>query len=445
MPFPARLSRHMALYDLPMKMSIFLKHSLLVLSVLVLSLSVVIANSFEESALPLKFSELRSAPRIFEPPDEFKASEEAEKVPEGVHAVCFEGLPYKGQPTRVFGFYGIPKDAGMENKVPGIVLVHGGGGTAFAEWVKLWVDRGYAAIAFDHNGSMPVGSYSKWVPLPKGAGPRMASLSDIGRPLADHWMTHAIADTILAHSLLASFSGVDAERIGITGISWGAIITGNVVSIDTRLKFAALVYGCGFLAENDDDGSRYLAPEKAWKEDVERLTAWGKLWDPKNRLPVADLPILWVNGTNDHAFTMHSWQRSYRLPLGPRWLSLKVRMVHAHGGPGENPREILVFADSVVRNGKPLLTVGAPRREENSLFVEYSPAAMVKEAVLNYTLDGGRWQDRKWEGLPINLPETADGRETAVLKVTLPEGATAWYFNFKDERNLLVSSEHDEL
>jgi hypothetical protein len=34
-------------------------------------------------------------------------------------------------------------------KVPGIVLLHGGGGTAFESWVKLWVDRGYAAIAID--------------------------------------------------------------------------------------------------------------------------------------------------------------------------------------------------------------------------------------------------------------------------------------------------------
>ena len=31
-------------------------------------------------------------------------------------------------------------------KVPGMVLVHGGGGTAFASWVKRWNDRGYAAM-----------------------------------------------------------------------------------------------------------------------------------------------------------------------------------------------------------------------------------------------------------------------------------------------------------
>ena len=37
-------------------------------------------------------------------------------------------------------------------KTPGIVLVHGGGGTAFANWAQLWAKRGYAAIAMDLAG-----------------------------------------------------------------------------------------------------------------------------------------------------------------------------------------------------------------------------------------------------------------------------------------------------
>ena len=38
-----------------------------------------------------------------------------------------------------------------------MVLVHGGGGTAFAEWVKAWTSRGYAAIAMDTCGQIPKG------------------------------------------------------------------------------------------------------------------------------------------------------------------------------------------------------------------------------------------------------------------------------------------------
>jgi hypothetical protein len=88
---------------------------------------------------------LSRAPRIFEAPA-------GVETPEGVHAVCFEGLPWRGNPTRVFAYYGVPANATAANPVPGIVLVHGAGGTAFARWVKTWTDRGYAAIAFDDEG-----------------------------------------------------------------------------------------------------------------------------------------------------------------------------------------------------------------------------------------------------------------------------------------------------
>lgn len=48
---------------------------------------------------------------------------------------------------------------------------------------------------------------------------------------------HATADRILANSLLRSLPEVDADRLGLMGISWG-VITSTVVGIDTRFAFA---------------------------------------------------------------------------------------------------------------------------------------------------------------------------------------------------------------
>src|SRR4051794_2950330 len=48
----------------------------------------------------------------------------------GVKAVFFAGPEYKGKPTRVFAWIGLPEKSNPPKKVPGIVLVHGGGGTA---------------------------------------------------------------------------------------------------------------------------------------------------------------------------------------------------------------------------------------------------------------------------------------------------------------------------
>ena len=46
-------------------------------------------------------------------------------APGDIKAVFYTGLPYKGNPTRVFAWLGIPKLKPGE-KDPGIVLVHGG-------------------------------------------------------------------------------------------------------------------------------------------------------------------------------------------------------------------------------------------------------------------------------------------------------------------------------
>ena len=62
----------------------------------------------------------------------------------GVRGIFYDGLPWKGKPTRVFAWYGSPP-VPKETKLPAMVLVHGGGGTAFADWVRLWTGRGYAA------------------------------------------------------------------------------------------------------------------------------------------------------------------------------------------------------------------------------------------------------------------------------------------------------------
>ncbi|HYR57665.1 MAG TPA: dipeptidyl aminopeptidase, partial [Chthoniobacteraceae bacterium] len=59
---------------------------------------------------------------------------------DGMKAIFFDGLPYHGKPTRVFAWLGIP-NVEPGKKAPGIVLVHGGGGTAFEAWTRLWLDR----------------------------------------------------------------------------------------------------------------------------------------------------------------------------------------------------------------------------------------------------------------------------------------------------------------
>jgi hypothetical protein len=75
-----------------------------------------------------------------------------------IHSLTYAGEKYQGHDTEVFAFYASPitlGEAKAGHEVPRRRLIHGGGGTAFAEWVQFWAKRGYAAIAMDLNGSRP--------------------------------------------------------------------------------------------------------------------------------------------------------------------------------------------------------------------------------------------------------------------------------------------------
>ncbi len=346
----------------------------------------------------------------------------------GLEALFFDGLPWKGKPTRVFAWVGMPKlEPGK--KAPGIVLVHGGGGTAFEAWVRLWTSRGYAAIAMDTCGAVPKGSYGKWERHEAG-GPPGWTIGGVDEPVTDQWPYHALADVILAHSLLRARPEVDAERTGITGISWGGYLTCIASGLDDRFKFAVPVYGCGFLGE-----------DSAWKNELQKLgirgRTWLAMWDPSKYLDKGVMPKLWVTGTNDFAYPMDSLQKSYRLAGGRSTLSIRVRMPHGHGGAGENPAEILAFADSIVRGGKPLAEVTGLTRDGQNVRVEYRTEVPVIKAELLYTTTSGPWTERRWEQAQARV-ESNGRAATAVL----PPGTTTYYMNLQDDRGLIVSTEH---
>ena len=109
------------------------------------------------------------------PPATYPAAEPKAK---DVKSLYYEGLPFQGKPTRVFAYYGVPKLAAGK-RAAAMVLVHGGGGTAFDVWVRLWNSRGYAAIAMDLCGCVPVGTYGHWQRHPAGGPPGWGGFDQI--------------------------------------------------------------------------------------------------------------------------------------------------------------------------------------------------------------------------------------------------------------------------
>ena len=151
------------------------------------------------------------------------------------------------------------------------------------------------------------------------------------------------------------------------------------------------------------------------------------------------MPLLWVNGTNDFAYPMDSWQKSYRLPPGERTLCLRVRMPHGHGAAGENPEEIHVFVNQILRQGPPLATITAQGQSADEAWAAFKSEVPIAKAELTFTRDTGKWQDRKWEQIPAELDPSA-GRVTAKI----PADAKVFYLNLFDDRQCAVSTQHVE-
>jgi dienelactone hydrolase len=363
---------------------------------------------------------------LSDPPKTYPAPEFHEN---GVRALFFDGVPWHGKPTRVFAWYGVPTHS-KSVRLPAVVLVHGGDGTAFADWVRLWNSRGYAAIAIDTCGSVPIpAGNNTWQRSPVGGPPCWEeSFDQIDWPEKDQWPYQAVADIILANSLLRSLPEIDPNRIGITGISWGGYLTTLAASIDRRFRFAAPVYGCGFLGEDS-----YWIPQFRLMDAI-RAHKWLHLWDPSVYLKKAKMPFLWVDGTNDSFYPLDSLRKSYLLPRVPRTLCIRVRMPHSHD-EGERPEEIYAFADRLLRSMPPLATVQAQRQREEVVWLSYTAQIPIAKADFNYTTDRGDWKDRNW------ITAAAESQGQDKFRATLPPGVTAYYFNLTDEHGLVVSSD----
>lgn len=361
-----------------------------------------------------------------------------ESVKEGdrlvdLSTLYYESEPWLGKPTRMFAYYARPTEL-PEKKLPAMVLVHGGGGTAFPEWARLWAARGYAALAMDLSGNGPGRQR-----LPDG-GPDQGDEWKFRRlkdGVKNAWSYHSVASVIRGASLLTSLPEVDRNRLGITGISWGGYLTNLVMSLDDRLKAAVPVYGCGYLHEN----SVWL-PIFAQLPEDERRT-WIENFDPSRYLPRCKIPTLWVNGTNDFAYPLDSYQKSYRAVKGPRALCITVKMPHGHP-QGWAPQEIHLFTDSIFRRkelARALPAVSRPVVAADKIRLAYDAETALQSAELHTTTDLDKpWQQREWKSAPATVLGLHE------IEADLPKERPCVYFlTLKDSRGAVVSTEHAEL
>jgi dienelactone hydrolase len=359
-----------------------------------------------------------------------------------IKAVTFDGLSVNGMKTKVFAYIGYPKKSGGTNKCPAIVLVHGGGGHAFFEWVRIWNEAGYAAIAMDTTGFYPKaknagykdGDAENWVYGIKGNpdfyeegytdAPNNDGMKTSAEPLETQWMTHAINDTIIAHNILRNDDSIDNTKIGLTGISWGGVITSLAIGIDTGYAFAIPIFGSGYLGE----GLGYIY-------DCFKDKATQELWLAEKNFGKVDFPVLWFCWNDDTSFSINSNSKSYHdtVKNNPRTLlSMKDGMYHSHYHGwiwGEN----YLFADSVISgdfkfprflNQPQGLDITCDLNIPDGITVTakiyYITSQMKYTKRDKHNARDGWYMEQDWEKIDVNIENNA-------VKYTLPDSVKGYY------------------
>jgi len=168
--------------------------------------------------------------------------------------------------------------------------------------------------------------------------------------------------------------------------------------LDNRFKAAVLVYGCGFLNNHSvfENSINRLPPEDAKR--------WMQLYDPGQYLRAVQMPIFFVNGTNDFAYWLSAYQRSYEAvpETTPRNIRIQVKMGHSHPA-GWAPKEIARFINEKLNQETPLPVVQNPLIKDKQVSAELSQPVKIKTAVLQYTTDDGPNHERKWNSIPLQV------------------------------------------
>jgi len=319
---------------------------------------------------------------------------------EGMRDILFDGVGPNGTPAKVFAYVSYPKaPAPSSNGYPGIVLVHGGGGTAMPYYVRMWNDYGYAVIALDWYNSRPIDVER----VVSDYGPECKAELEGGRR-QDH--VSAVSNMVLSHSLLRSLDNVDEDNICYVGLSWGSWYGAMVAAVDNRFKSVVEIY----LGDYTGDPKSFIN---------------GRF------LHAAKVPMYWVAGTNDGNGSPATLQAGFDHCANVWNKSLVVRLPHSHiGFAFDSCRRV---ADHFLKGEPDLPHLGKLTVKNGYISAPIlSKGKGISKVMLCYTCDRNEdYQKREWVSQDAEIVRHLFAKDE--VRAKLPEGVFQCFLSAYDE------------
>jgi dienelactone hydrolase len=394
------------------------------------------------------------------------------KAPEIVREVSSPDVPLENITVRrvvfrsrddseIFAVIATPKTSG---KHPGMLVLHGGGGSAEVEKATAWAQRGYVAVAPDMPGIAEpkrlTETKGKWSSLKYGEG-RWLAKPDAG---ASSLFDAALA-AMKSLYLLRAQPAVDPTRIGVVGVSWGGYMTTMVCGLaGDQVRAGMGLYGCGFMDRGYGQGPLSQMSAEEREEWLSHLDAGRRATNMKAAFFLAaasndffgypncvQATLDAIPGEKNHVFAPNANHKipvpgggifdnkpaapftpsafqPYPTPSGGKanWLAMEVPYFDFYlKGIGQPFPKVSVQQTADPHGARFGINAPRPITKVEVYWAKAAPAVLTQDDV----------KKREWLALP-----TRKTAETS-YEATLPAEAAEWFALVTDDRPVTVSSD----
>ncbi|GEM_PF-2649930 len=317
---------------------------------------------------------------------------------ETIGSVTVQTLTYSSHaigtfPLRTAAYLAIPD--GTDPK-PGLLHLHGGAQRAEKQIALTWAEKGYVTLCIDWSVCANVQNAVHATVWPEG----MPTMQGRSLPLEQCSVPHIVRSARRGLDLLCETPGVDADRLGMVGISWGGFMTWLVNGTDKRLRCAVPVYGCGFPCP--DESERH----------------WFEAFHPDHYAKTQHGAVLHANGTHDFFGNL----RQAEALLGRLSVDRKrVYVPNEDHGLCDGAREaIWAWLAYHLQNGPEFPAEPVLNREGQQVSASAPGAESVTLHTLNQNWEEDVWLDHEMPlGQSMEMPR---GSGSAYLTATYPGG-----------------------
>ena len=337
---------------------------------------------------------------------------------------------YNNQESYAFAYLGLPE--GELKDKPAVLLIHGGGGTAYYEWVNAWKERGYIALAIDLEGHIP----NKTGTITDAPGdlyhastytaPHNQNLGDENEDITLTWLHYACRTSIIANSFLHHYVGVNPYKIGVCGVSWGGYITSIISGYDDRFAFAIPYYCITDMVDGPCPIGTYIKSHRSFE-----------IFDNAEPLKYIETPFLYIGSNTDtHSNIEQASEIVSSMKNGH--ISIINRMLHSHFHALSSVEQFL-FAENVLAKKEKLLINFV---DAEHLLITLPQGRKILEGEIFFTMDEEINKDTSWRSSSLDIDNLTT---TKVIDTKIREGATYYYASLIDEKGAVYTSKIEKI